>query len=434
MDLRPVKIYAPEDTPRLRYIAGVILSDILGLQWELITDKRKLGKAYVINYSDEDIKGSFKIAPSPVLFEKGISIKEIRIGKWEELPVFFQSSTDSDIPFDIFAASFFLVSRYEEYYDYEADEYGRYSASSSLAFRNGFLGIPVVDLWVKAFARVLLKKFRTLAFRRNDYKALITFDTDEPFEYRGKGLFRSIGGLLRDLTVNDGHASERYNTVAKGQPDPYEVFDYITDCTDKTGSAAMFFFPVGDRSEFDHNPSWKNEEYRSLILRLAGRYDHGLHPSFSSSDDFLVISREVSRLKKILGHEIVRSRFHYIRLKIPHSYRILLRAGIREDYSMGYADAPGFRAGIARPFYFYDAEEDIQTELRVVPFQVMDATLFKYNQSGSTESAEIILKLINETRSAGGLFVSIWHNTYLLDNKECQGYRELFGLILKQMN
>ena len=125
MDLRPVKIYAPEDTPRLRYIAGVILSDILGLQWEVITDKRKLGKAYVINYSDEDIKGSFKIAPSPVLFEKGISIKEIRIGKWEDLPVFFQSSTDSDIPFDIFAASFFLVSRYEEYYDYEADEFGQ---------------------------------------------------------------------------------------------------------------------------------------------------------------------------------------------------------------------------------------------------------------------------------------------------------------------
>ena len=101
---------------------------------------------------------------------------------------------------------------------------------------------------------------------------------------------------------------------------------------------------------------------------------------------------------------------------------------------MGYADAPGFRAGIARPFYFYDAEEDIQTELRVVPFQVMDATLFKYNQKGSAESGEIILKLINETRSAGGLFVSIWHNTYLLNNLECHGYRELFGLILKEMN
>ena len=434
MDLRPVKIYAPEDTPRLRYIAGVILSDILGLQWEVITDKRKLGKSYVINYSDEDVKGSFKIAPYPLLFEKGISIKEIRIGKWKELPVFFQSTTDSDIPFDIFAASFFLVSRYEEYYDYEADEYGRYSASSSLAFRNGFLGIPVVDLWVKAFARVLLEKFQTLAFRRNEYKALITFDTDEPFEYLGKGLIRSIGGLLRGLTVNDGHASERYNTVAKGKPDPYEVFGYITDCIDKTGSDAMFFFPVGDRSKFDHNPSWKNEEYRSLILRLASRYNHGLHPSFSASDDFMVISSETSRLKKILGREILRSRFHYVRLKIPQSYRFLLRAGIREDYSMGYADAPGFRAGIARPFYFYDVEEDIQTELRVVPFQVMDATLFKYNQSGSAESGEIILKLINETRSAGGLFVSIWHNTYLLDNPECQGYRELFGLILKEMN
>lgn len=430
MEARPVRIYTPEDAPRLRYIAGIILGDILGLQWELITDKRKLGKYHVINYSDESVTGSFKITPSSILFEKGITPKEIRVEKWKDLPVFFQASDDSDFPFDIFAASFYLVSRYEEYIESEPDEYGRFRASISLAHKNGFLGMPVVDLWVKELAKGLLKKFQTLAFRRNSYKALVTFDTDEPFEYLGKGILRTIGGLLRDLTISDGHAADRYQTIAKGKPDPFEVFGYITDCIDKSNSDTMFFFPAGDRSEFDHNPSWKNEEYRSLILRLAKKYRHGIHPSFNASDNFTILYKESVRLKTILGNGLKISRYHYIRLRIPESYRILLKAGIEEDYTMGYPDEPGFRAGIARPYYFYDVEQDIQTGLKIIPFQVMDTTLYKYLKLDQRASLDIILKLINETRKVGGLFVTIWHNTSLLDNPECREWRGVFETML----
>jgi len=432
MDSRPLKIFAVMDSSRLRYIAGIILGDILGLNWEVVTDKRKLGKHHVINYSSDNIKGSFKITPSSILFEKEISPKEIITERWKDLPVFFQTSSDSDIPFDVFAASFFLVTRYEEYMESETDEYGRFRASMSVSFKNGFLGIPVVDLWSKEFARGLLKKFQTLAFRRNDYKAVVTLDTDEPFEYLGKGILRSIGGLLRDFTINDRHAAERYKTVTKVKPDPFEVFDYITECIEKNRSDARFFFPVGDRSKFDHNPSWKNEEYRSLILRLSKNHIHGIHPSFNASDNYTLLNKESSRLKRILGNDIKISRYHYIRLKMPESYRILLKAGIEEDYSMGYPEEPGFRAGIARPFYFYDVEKDVQTSLKIFPFQLMDATLYKYKKLDCRTSLEIILKLINETKRSGGTFITIWHNTSLLDTPEFRGWREVFESTLKE--
>ena len=133
-----------------------------------------------------------------------LAAKEIIVSEWKGLPVFFQTSSDSDLPFDIFAASFFLVSRYEEYLEFQPDEYGRFPASSSLAFKNGFLGIPVVDLWAKEMAKAFLKKFQTLVFKRNEYKALLTIDTDQPFAYLGKNLFRSIGGLFRDIKNNTG--------------------------------------------------------------------------------------------------------------------------------------------------------------------------------------------------------------------------------------
>lgn len=83
-----VKIFSREDAPRLRYIADIILNDILGLSWEIISDKRKLGNHPVINYSNDNIKGAFKVAPDSLIFEKGISPKTIDIAEWKGLPVF----------------------------------------------------------------------------------------------------------------------------------------------------------------------------------------------------------------------------------------------------------------------------------------------------------------------------------------------------------
>jgi len=431
MDSRPVKIYSTEDVPRLRYIAGIILGDILGLSWEVITDKRKLGKHPVINYSSENITGSFKISPDSLLFETGIAPREIIVNEWKGLPVFFQTSSDSDFPFDIFSASFFLVSRYEEYLEFQPDEYGRFKASSSLAFKNGFLGIPIVDLWAKEMAKAFLKRFQTLAFKRNEYKALLTIDTDQPFAYLGKSLLRSIGGLFRDIKSNTGNVGDRYRIVARGEKDPFEVFDYIIENIEKSNADVRFFFPVGDHSKYDKNPSWKNDEYRKLIHSIADKYKTGLHPSFYSAGNSALINTEAVRLKTILEKEIILSRFHYIRLFIPQSYHDIHKAGILEDYSMGYPDEPGFRAGIARPYYFYDVSEDQQTNLKIIPFLVMDGTLYNYKNLDPVASREVILKLINETRKVGGLFVSIWHNTSLLDDPEWQPWREVFEFMLK---
>jgi len=432
MDPRPIRIYSKEDVPRLRYIAGIILGDILGLSWEVITDKRKLGKFPVVNYSSENLKDSFKINPDSLLFETGISSREINVSEWKSLPVFFPTSSDSELPFDIFAASFYLVSRYEEYLEFQADEFGRFPAAQSLSVRNGFQCIPIVDLWAKELAKAFLRKFSTIAFKHNDYKALISFDTDQPFAYLGKSLIRSIGGVFHDITYNEGHLSDIYKTVAKGEKDPYEVFDYITENIEKTNTDARFFFAVGDYSQYDKNPSWKNSGYRKLILELSAKYKTGLHPSFYASENSSMVNAEIVRLKTIMGKEILSGRFHYIRLFMPQSYRDIYKAGIIEDYSMGYPDEPGFRAGIARPFYFYDVLEDKETNLKIFPFQIIDTTLYRYKKLDPASSKEVILHLINETRKVGGLFVSIWHNTSLLNNEEWQGWREVFEFILKE--
>jgi hypothetical protein len=432
MEVKPVKIFTSQDSPRLRFIADLILNEILGLPWEIITDRRKLGKCAVINYSDENVTGSFRISPVKLLFDKGISPQEIVITDWGGLPVFFQSSENSDLPFDIFAASFFLVARYEEYLEFKPDEFGRFSSSGSLAFKSGFLGIPVVDLWVKELAKSLVKKFPALTFKRSKYNSLLTFDIDEAFAYLGKSIMGNIGGLIHDIASGSKNASHRLNCLTKGEKDPYDVFEYMIESVNKTGTETKFFFPVGDHSEYDKNPSWKNIDYRDLISKIADKFNTGLHPSFKAASSLPLVNAELKRLRTITRKDCRFCRFHFLKINMPESYRNLSDAGINEDYSMGYSDEPGFRAGIARPFRFYDIIEDKIRDLRIYPFQIMDVTFNGFKKLNAAKAKETISSMILQTKKAGGLFISIWHNTSLLDAPEFRELREVFEFTLKE--
>ena len=430
MPLIDIKIFTSKIVPRLEYIAEIILGEILGLTWEIVADKRKLGRYPVINYSSDNIPESFRINPDPLLFETGLTRLELITEIWNKLPVFFLTSENSDLPFDIFAASFYMVSRYEEYFDFQADIHGRFSASLSLACKNGFNNIPVVDLWAREFAKVLLKKYPTLTFRRNEYKALLTVDIDVPFAYLGRNIFRSVGGVIRDLAHKNDNIAERYHVVTDGKKDPYETFDYIISKADETKTEIRFFFSVGDHSEFDKNPSWRNLRYRELIKGITSKYSTGLHPSYYAAKDDSLLQKEKNRLGKITAKKIISGRFHYLRLVMPSSYRSLMNSGITEDFSMGWHDEPGFRAGIARPYFFYDIHEEKKTMLKIIPFQVMDVTLYQYKKYDRGKSVEVIGDLIDKTKKVGGLFISIWHNTSLLETPVWQEWRKVYETML----
>lgn len=421
MEPKGLKIFVASDSNRIRYIVRLLLEEILGLKWEIVTDRRRLGKSPVINYSYDDIKGSFRIEPDPLLYEAGTRKREIDVASWKELPVFFPTSTKSDFPFDIFAASFYLVTRYEEYLDFEPDNHGRYPAACSLAFRHDFLRIPVVDLWTREFAKSLIRKFPVLVCKRVENESIVTIDVDEAFAYRGNTLLAGLGNILNSI---GRHGSAEGNR--KAEKDPYDVFDYLADTIEKSRRRAKFFFPVGDHSRFDNNPGWKNPRYRKLISDIDGRFTTGIHFSYASAGKINVLKEELSRLKTITGRNAVSSRLHFLRLRFPETYRNLIEAGITEDFSMGYPEEPGFRAGIARPFNFYDLIEEKETALRIIPFQIMDVTLSEYKKLNPLSASEAVKEITDWIRQSGGLFVTIWHNTSLLDKSEHRGWRELF--------
>ncbi len=425
MATRKLRIFTQEITPRLEYVAGVIFSSVLGIDYEITTDRRKIGSNPAIIYSDEKVKDQFVIRPSGLLSATGVTPQEPSVSFAGDLPVLFPADGGS-IPFDPFSAAFFMLSRYEEYLPFAPDAHGRFQGIMSLASRNGFLRMPVVELWSRVLADALVKYYPAITIRHNQYRSLLTVDVDQPFAYRSRGLLRSMGGLVKGLTGTGARPADRIRTMTGSKADPYDSFEYIEQNIRLHGSEALFFFPMGDQGEYDHNPPYRDHDYGEIIRRYDRMFGSGLHPSYRSAGRPKTLRMETERFRHIAGHSPEKARQHWLLLNMPETYQSYTDAGIRFDYTMGYADEPGFRAGIARPFPFYDLSREMNTGLTIVPFQVMDGTLRQYLHLPPEKALDVIRSLVDTTRKVGGLFVSVWHNTSLTEVNGWEGWRKVF--------
>src|SRR3954447_4022226 len=148
-------------TPRIQYIVAFASDTFFNKQLQLITNLSlyKNADGFKINYTAERISSSeLHIQPVDLLFEKNISNQTIECFDWQGLKVFFR--TGGDISFDIFAATFYLISRYEEYLPHAKDEFGRYAHTNSFAFREHFLHLPLINLWWDKLLLFLIKKYQ----------------------------------------------------------------------------------------------------------------------------------------------------------------------------------------------------------------------------------------------------------------------------------
>src|SRR5688572_1841233 len=125
-------VYTDTITPRVDYIFNLLLKEIIGIDFEITLDRQFFTDATIprLAYSHERLQDGLFIQANQLLFETGIKKLSIEVFDYRNLPAFFQG--EGHLPFDIFAASFYLVTRYEEYLPSRKDNYGRYQAKHSL--------------------------------------------------------------------------------------------------------------------------------------------------------------------------------------------------------------------------------------------------------------------------------------------------------------
>ena len=196
----------------------------------------------------------------------------------------------------------------------------------------------------------------------------------------------------------------------------------------------IYFFLFAEYGLNDKNVPTRSQRFRYLIKSIADNADVGIHPSYNSNFKLEKLEKEVRGLSKVLNRDITRSRQHFLKLTFPETYRNLMNLDINDDYTMGYASEIGFRASICNSFNFYDLDLEIETKLRLHPFQVMDATVNFYLQISPEDSIERIEGIIDEVKKVDGEFISLWHNETLAEYKFWKGWRKVYDEMLAYAN
>ena len=422
-------IYTHKITHRNKYIFNLIFKDTLGVDFTLIEqiDEFNAHSGAKMSYTNNPISDELFFTSRNLLFETGITEQNISVFDLNGCKVVFATGKSSALPFDVFAASFYLVSRYEEYLPHIRDEHDRFDAKDSLAFANGFLQKPLVNKWAIWIKELLLSKFPHLVFPEQKYQFVSTIDIDNAYAYREKGFTRSVGGYLKSLSKFDfKEISERTRAILGFDKDPYDTYEFQLEIIKKYKLKSIYFFLLGDYGVNDKNLPIESKKFQSLIKMLGDYAQIGIHPSYGSNKSKTQLKKEVERLSKVLHRDITQSRQHFLKLTLPETYRNLIDLDITDDYTMGFASQVGFRASICTAFNFYDLDMELETKLKIHPFAMMEGTL-KYSMKVNPEDAmSKIQPLIDEVKKVEGVFMSLWHNDTLNDKTIWLGWKVVY--------
>ena len=434
-------VYSLDASPRLAYTLRVLFEVLYPVPYRLSTSAAEYQsfEGLKINYSHTALNAGneLHILPSGLLAESMVTLLKPEVclpgGHW---PALFPDRQGIQTTFshDLFSSCFFLLSRYEEYQgDVHGDMYGRLMARDSWQYRAGLLEYPLVDYWAMQLVTALRQRWPGVEFPKRQYRHLPTFDVDIAWAYLQRPWWRQALSLARDMAMKDWtNLHLRWRVWSGKEADPYDCYAWLRSALELRGMEPWFFFHLGNYGPGDPALSYRNKALRRLVREVGNWAGTGLHPSLASNRIKGRLEIEKNRIESILGRSVRETRQHYLALSLPNTYRRLLAAGFEKDYSMGFSDMPGFRAGISGSFPWYDLPAERQTDLWVQPLHVMDVTLKQYLKLEPEQAKVLISRLAGRCREVNGTFCSLWHNSSFHPGEGWAGWEPIFLHLLDE--
>lgn len=425
-----ITVLATHQTERLTYILTELLQKRLGVAYTVTTniDEFNASNEAKINYTSTPINNSLNILPQGLLFENSITAQHLDVIKNEKWHTILWPNSNAQIPFDVFAASFYLLSRYEEYTNTVRDKHGRFEAKNSLAFNHDFLQFPLIEHWCEQLKNVLQSQYHNLVFKPNTFKSITTIDVDFAYLYRGLDTKRWLGKLVKSVLKFDVKSIQtQLKSSFDVKKDPYNTYDFIS-ATVK--GELGYFILMSNRGGHDKNIKTDGVAFKKLIKQLHQTANFvGLHPSYSSNQNIETLIKERDELGKIINQKIEKSRQHFLKMNLPETYQNLIKEDIKEDYTMTYAEQIGFRASTCVPFVWFDLHGNEATQLVCFPTCFMDTTAIEYLKYDAKQIENVNEKLLNLAKYYNGHYVTLWHNNTFVSPHVRQTFCNLYEKI-----
>lgn len=319
---------------------------------------------------------------------------------------------------DIIASSYFLLSRYEEIQKRDIrDKHGRFPGKESLPYKAGFIHRPIVEEYGKLLRHWLRKACVRIPEPQPELQKIwLTHDVDAPF------FCRSLRNICRETLKGIGFRKALKLYQGPLEKDPYYTFPWMLEqdslVKNRFGDRChiLFFLKAGGRHANDkpHYQVHSHDIQKLLHLFKKNKVMLGLHSSYEAGIYPDLIPEEKMRLEHDWKLENIHlNRHHYLASREPEDLTKLIKAGITDDFTMGYADVSGFRLGTCRPVKWINPMTRQLTSLTLHPLSVMDCTLSESQYMGLSpdEAYQYCAGLVREIRQHRGEIVWLWHNT-----------------------
>lgn len=403
-------IHTQKITPRLDYAFKHICTRILGVKVKFtsVIEEFISHQGPKLSYGKQPMGNELFVQSQGLLSQQGIEDVDIAVQPWRESVGFYAVSEKSALPFDIFSAAFYLLSRYEEYLPHLKDDLGRFPAEESLAFQEKFLKQPVVDIWALRFKEVLLKHFPNMQFSNRSFEKHHLVEATQPFAYTQRGFLRNFIGFFRDLVnLRIRSVFRRSKVLLKLRKDPFNTFTWMMNITKKGGAKLSVFFRLGEGFSFLEDVNSKREKYRMLVKFVGDYTEVGLIFSYHSLNNYELLKVEKKQMDELIHRQLRSSMNDQLLVNLPHNYRNLLELEVKKDVTMVYEDHIGFRAGTCTPFLFYDLDYEIKTPLIIHPVAGKTSAL-KFHKKAEIESD--IYLLLDSVKNVNGVFSLVFSN------------------------
>jgi hypothetical protein len=356
-------------------------------------------------------------------------------------PLITPTDQGMHVAYDILGLTYWMLSRQEEVGRTDLDEHGRFTATSSHAYKHGYLERPVVDEWLHILGQVIQRTWPGIELKQHTFSMKVSHDVDGPSRYgfrSGHALVRAMAGDVikrRDFKSAILAPWVRMNTRAQlHHADPANTFGWIMDVSEQHGLQSAFYFICGHTHPNDADYQPDHPAIRHLMRRIHQRaHEIGLHPSYGTYQKPQLIRQEADRLRNICAEEgIVQTewggRMHYLRWEQPTTLRAWADAGMAYDSTLSYADRPGFRCGTCFEYPAFDPVAQEALSLRVRPLIAMDCSVMDQRYMGLGNGDEALAKFMelkNSCRAVSGCFTLLWHNSQFGTSSERQIYQDV---------
>ena len=420
-------VFCQKITARLDYAFKHVFETSIGIELSFTTtlDTFIAHSGPKMSYGKAPLGNEFFIEATDLLFEQGIQEVDINVKQWRDLPCFFEVSEKSKLPFDLFAASFYLISRYEEYLPHVKDEYGRFLVENSLAHKKKFLQIPLVDHWIGIFYKEFKASFPELPApkeRKENFLPLV--EVVSPYKYRNKSFFRNVYQWCKSIVqLNLWEVVEHPLVLLGLRKDPWNTFEEFISMFYKMPFSLRFFFLYSKESYLDRGISTTNVSFQTLIKGVADYFEVSLLASYPSRSVGKQLGKERNNLNALIHRSVKSIRFAWGVTTVNESYRSLLAQEVIADFSLGYSSVFGYRASTAVPFFYYDLANEMSTSLKVYPVVATE------NAFSALTSIDIIRQLKQFEKSlplTSAVHCFAFSNKVLENSKENEALRSVF--------